>query len=101
MRVHLSVATVSAVIAVGAILGVSSQAIAKPKSIACADVKNAVRLPDTTISLSEELPAGANPAPVGTIPVPICRVVGVTAPAVKFEVWMPIDRLERQVPARR
>ena len=91
MRVHLSVATVSAVIAVGAILGASSQAIAKPKSIACADVKNAVRLPDTIISLSEELPAGANPAPVGTIPVPICRVVGVTAPAVKFEVWLPTE----------
>jgi hypothetical protein len=63
--------------------------VAKPKSIACADVKGAVDLPETTITLSEELPAGANPNPVGTIPVPICRVVGVTAPAIQFEVWMP------------
>src|SRR5262249_6070020 len=29
------------------------------------------------------------PGPVGTLPVPICRVVGVTLPSVKFEVWMP------------
>ena len=43
----------------------------------------------STITLAELRPAGANPAPVGTIPVPICRVVGVTTPAVKFEVWMP------------
>jgi len=37
------------------------------------------------------LPAGVNPNPVGTIAAPICRVVGVTTPAVQFEVWMPSE----------
>jgi feruloyl esterase len=57
--------------------------------IACADLKAQISIPDTAITLAELRPAGANPAPVGTIPVAICRVVGVTKPAVKFEVWMP------------
>src|SRR5437773_5757895 len=57
--------------------------------IACADLKTKLSIADTTITLAELRPAGANPAPVGTIPVPICRVAGVTKPAVQFEVWMP------------
>jgi len=44
---------------------------------------------DATITLAQSLPAGANPSPVGTIAVPICRVAGVVAPVIKFEVWMP------------
>jgi feruloyl esterase len=79
----------AAVIVFAAACGAPSQADAKPKPIACADLKNAISLPDTTITLAEALPAGANPNPVGTIAVPICRVVGVTKPAVQFEVWMP------------
>src|SRR5258708_778739 len=62
---------------------------AAAQPIACADLKAAVSIPDTTITLAELRPAGANPNPVGTLPVPICRVVGVTKPAVQFEVWMP------------
>src|SRR3989441_3678492 len=62
---------------------------AAAQPIACADLKAAVSIPDTTITLAELRPAGANPSPVGTLPVPICRVVGVTKPAVQFEVWMP------------
>src|SRR6267143_693123 len=62
---------------------------AAAQPVACADLTAAVSIPDTTITLPELLPAGANPDPVGALPVPICRVVGVTQPAVKFEVWMP------------
>src|SRR3989475_11074836 len=59
------------------------------KPVACADLKAAVSIPDTTITLAELRPAGLNPSPLGTLPVPICRVVGVTKPAVQFAVWMP------------
>src|SRR6267143_1483230 len=62
---------------------------AAAQPVACADLKAAVSIPDTTITLAELRPAGANPDPVSTLPVPICRVVGVTKPAVQFEVWMP------------
>ena len=62
----------------------------KPKPMACADLTQ-LRLKDTTIELAQLLPAGANPAPVGTIATAICRVVGVTEPAVRFEVWMPTE----------
>src|SRR5262252_118968 len=49
----------------------------------------ALNLSETTIMLVESLPAGQNPAPVGNIAFPICRVRGVIAPAILFEVWMP------------
>jgi len=62
----------------------------KPKPMACADLTQ-LRLKDTIIELAQVLPAGANPAPVGTIATAICRVVGVTEPAVRFEVWMPTE----------
>src|SRR5438034_4123337 len=61
------------------------------KPIACGDLITTLSIADTTITLAELRPAGANPAPVGTIPVPICRVAGVTKPAVQFEVWMPSE----------
>ncbi|TMH85763.1 MAG: tannase/feruloyl esterase family alpha/beta hydrolase [Betaproteobacteria bacterium] len=62
---------------------------AAAQPIACADLKAALSIPDTTITLAELRTAGANPNPVGTLPVPICRVVGENKPAVQFEVWMP------------
>src|ERR1700741_2382515 len=62
----------------------------KPKPVACADLTK-LRLKDTTIELAQLLPAGANPAPVGTIAAAVCRLVGVTKPAVRFEVWLPTD----------
>jgi feruloyl esterase len=60
------------------------------KPVACASLTG-LSLEDTTIELAQLLPAGANSAPVGTIAKPICRVVGVTSPAVRFEVWMPSE----------
>src|SRR5262245_55678899 len=48
-----------------------------------------LNLPETTITLVESRPAGQNPAPVGNIALPICRVRGVITPAILFEVWMP------------
>src|SRR5207247_922356 len=70
-----------------AIAFAASPAIAAKPS-ACANLTG-LSLPDTTISVAELRPAGANPSPIGTIALPICRVVGVTKPAVQFEVWMP------------
>jgi len=58
------------------------------KPVACAELTG-LKLKDTTITLGQLLPAGANPSPVGTIALPICRVAGVTEPAVQFEVWLP------------
>ena len=82
MRTRASLIGATAVAA----LGVSSALAAAPRT--CADIAG-VALPDTTITLTQELPAGANPSPVGTIALPICRVVGVTTPSVRFEVWLP------------
>ena len=73
-------------IAVAGALGMSAAIAAKPTS--CADLAK-LALPDTSITLAQELPAGANANPVGTVALPICRVVGVTKPAVQFEVWLP------------
>jgi len=73
-------------LAVAAALGTSVAVAAPPTS--CADMVK-LALPDTTITLAQALPAGANPNPVGTVALPICRVVGVTKPAVQFEVWLP------------
>jgi feruloyl esterase len=53
----------------------------------CEDLEN-LTLPGVTI-IAESLPAGANPPPVGTLPMPICRVVGKIDENINFEVWMP------------
>jgi feruloyl esterase len=81
-------ATQAAILLIAATFIAAPDVIAK-QPVPCDDIKNQISLPDTTITLSQSLPAGINPAPVGTIPVPICRVVGVAAPAIRFEVWMP------------
>ena len=78
----------AAALAVTAALAPFAAQAAKP--VTCAEVA-ALALPDTAIELTQVLPAGANPAPVGTIAAPICRVVGVTKPAVRFEVWLPTE----------
>jgi len=89
MKVSMSAAVIgAAMVGIGALLAAIPDASAK-KPVACADLKNSIDLPDTTISISELLPAGTNPSPVGSIPVAICRVVGVAAPAIRFEVWLP------------
>src|SRR2546428_1683810 len=59
------------------------------KPIACGDLKTKLSIADTTITLAELRPAGANPAPIGTIPVPICRVAGVTTPSGRCRGWLP------------
>src|SRR5215470_175358 len=64
---------------------------AQPRpTIPCATLAS-LAFADTAITLAEALPAGANPAPVGTLPTAICRVVGVSTPAINFEVWLPTD----------
>ena len=58
---------------------------------ACADLKN-LRLPDTTITMAEKVPAGEFNAPGVQRPLKVpamCRVAGVVTPAIKFEVWLP------------
>ena len=78
--------TLAVILLASAIPALASDGGGKP--MACADLTG-VRLDDTTITLAQPLPAGANANPVGTIALPICRVVGVTDPAVQFEVWLP------------
>jgi feruloyl esterase len=80
-----------------------AQATPSAAAAACAKLKE-LKLPDTTITTAEyinpiqELPGvtirgvWASPASAhGTTTVgdPFCRVVGVTAPAMGFEVWLP------------
>jgi feruloyl esterase len=80
-----------------------AQATPAPAKAACENLKN-IKLPDTTITTAEyvnpiqESPGviirgvWASPASAHgttTVDVPFCRVVGVTAPAMGFEVWMP------------
>src|SRR5262245_8740158 len=88
-RVLAAAALLAGVLAAG--LAYTQQAEqAQPRPIPCATLASLVLL-DTTITLAEALPAGANPAPVGTLPTAICRVVGVSKPAINFEVWLPTD----------
>jgi feruloyl esterase len=60
-----------------------------PRPIACAALASLV-LPHTTITHAEALPADKNHAALGMLPTAICRVVGVSRPAINFEVWLPI-----------
>src|ERR1044071_6458451 len=70
------------------VLPSQSAAVAAPCTI---DTFKNLRLPLTRITVVEVRPAGSNPSPVGTIPISICRVVGVISPAINFEVWLPTD----------
>jgi feruloyl esterase len=58
---------------------------------ACAKIV-ALHLPETTIVSAEEVPGPAfappGSGPIGGLP-PFCRVVAVTTPAIRFEVWLP------------
>lgn len=76
----------------------------KPTGAACESLKN-LKLPDTTITAAESInPIQESPGVVvrgvwaspasahgtTTVDVPFCRVAGVVAPAIGFEVWMPL-----------
>jgi feruloyl esterase len=68
-------------------------AIAAPAHGACANL-SALKLPDTTITSAQEV-TGGSLTPTGAraltgLP-PFCRVVAVTRPAIRFEVWLPLD----------
>ncbi len=62
-----------------------------PTLLSCAELA-ALELADTTITLAESVPAGpfdlAGGADAPDLPA-FCRVVGVIAPAIYFEVWLP------------
>ena len=69
------------------------QPLAAPSHNSCASL-TALKLPDTTITSAEEVTGGAL-TPRGFreltgLPA-FCRVAAVTRPAVKFEVWLPLD----------
>jgi feruloyl esterase len=64
-------------------------------SAAACESLSGVMLADTTITTAALVPAGPF-TPQGsnnalTVPA-FCRVAGVTSPAIKFEVWMPVDQ---------
>ena len=81
-------AILAALVLALALPALAHDARGQPRAIPCAELTG-LRLDDTTITAATLLPAGANPNPVGTIALPICRVVAVTEPAVQFEVWLP------------
>jgi feruloyl esterase len=66
----------------------------------CADLVT-LELPDTTIMSAEEVPAGPFPfggtaptcaSPIASPQLPaFCRVIGVVATAITFEVWLPLE----------
>lgn len=66
----------------------------------CADLVT-LDLPDTTMMSAEEVPAGPFPfgstaptcaSPIASPQLPaFCRVIGVVAPAITFEVWLPLE----------
>ena len=77
-------------LAAGAILLLAS----RPAAAAPCATLSGLDLPDTSIQSADVVPAGAFTPPgtnaALTIPA-FCRVVGVTRPAVTFEVWLPVD----------
>lgn len=60
----------------------------------CIDLAK-VKLPDTTITLAEPVPAGSFTPPGDSPPITglpaFCRVAGTVEPAINFEVWLPFD----------
>ncbi len=79
-----------------ALAGATTLAAASAASAAtaCADLAN-LALPDTKITTAEVVKAGSFNAPGLREPVKVpemCRVAGVVAPAIKFEVWLPEGR---------
>jgi feruloyl esterase len=56
----------------------------------CEDLEE-LTLSGVTITSAESLSAGTNPAPVGTLPIPICRVVAKIDDNINFEVWLPAN----------
>jgi feruloyl esterase len=67
--------------------------MAAPAHNSCASLI-AMKLPDTTIASADEVTGGAltlrGSRPLTDLPA-FCRVVAVTRPAVRFEVWLPLD----------
>lgn len=54
-----------------------------------------LKLPETVISDAAEVTAGSFTPPTGqplTALPPFCRVVGQSKPAIRFEVWLPLER---------
>jgi feruloyl esterase len=76
--------------------------------MSCADLAT-LNLPDTIIMSAEEMPAGpfpfSNTAPtcasdIASPQLPaFCRVVGVIAPQITFEVWLPLENWNRKFEA--
>jgi feruloyl esterase len=80
----------AAIVLSGTLLALAGASAYAANSVRCEDLLK-LALPDTTISIAQSLPAGANPNPVGTIPTAICRVAGNVAPKIQFEVWLPTE----------
>lgn len=63
-------------------------------TFSCANLAS-LALPDTSIKTAVEVPAGSFTPPGSTTPLTglpaFCRVVGVIAPAINFEVWLPLS----------
>jgi feruloyl esterase len=72
----------------------------RPRRTPCAELAN-LNLPDTTITLAQEVMAGPFPfgdqeptcsSDIASPELPaFCRIVGVIAPAITFELWLPLE----------
>ena len=62
---------------------------------ACEALRN-LRLDDTTIEASNMVEVGSFNVPGSTTPIrnlpKFCRVIAVTRPAIRFEVWLPLEK---------
>jgi len=94
-RTHLVLASVSATLAASAALvamPVAPPSAATMTAAACAAITTA-HLPDTTIESATDVagPTFMPPGSSGLNNLPsFCRVVAVTKPAIRFEVWLPL-----------
>ena len=80
--------------ATGAAAGCVLLLCAGPVAAAPCAALAALELPATTLRSAEIVPAGTftPPGASSALTIPsICRVAGVTEPAVAFEVWLPVD----------
>jgi tannase/feruloyl esterase len=83
---------VATVAATAIAIGTAEVPAGQPNHASCASLLS-VHLPDTTIKSAEEVagPSFARPAGAALDRLPaFCRVVGVTKPAITFDVWLPL-----------
>ena len=92
-KILTGAAILAAVVGTHACGGSAEEAPDLSVGLSCEQIAG-LSLPDTTLTATETVSGGAFTPPGSSTPLEVpsfCRVVGVTAPAVGFEVWLPED----------